>query len=58
MTLWTEAEFEEECAYIVNDHPWDSGVEGGHCGSGGASLTESAFQMCHKHQRGKPLVSC
>ncbi|XP_036868182.2 PR domain zinc finger protein 1 isoform X2 [Manis javanica] len=29
MTLWTEAEFEEKCTYIVNDHPWDSGVDGG-----------------------------
>ncbi|XP_047617693.1 PR domain zinc finger protein 1 isoform X3 [Phacochoerus africanus] len=29
MTLWTEAEFEEKCTYIVNDHPWDSGADGG-----------------------------
>ncbi|XP_008848521.1 PR domain zinc finger protein 1 [Nannospalax galili] len=29
MTLWTEAEFEEKCTYIVNDHPWDSGTDGG-----------------------------
>ncbi|KAM4816684.1 PR domain zinc finger protein 1 isoform X3 [Ictidomys tridecemlineatus] len=28
MTLWTEAEFEEKCTYIVNDHPWDSGADG------------------------------
>lgn len=21
MTLWTEAEFEDKCTYIVNDHP-------------------------------------
>lgn len=29
LTLWTEAEFEEKCTYIVNDHPWDSGADGG-----------------------------
>ncbi|XP_038617122.1 PR domain zinc finger protein 1 [Tachyglossus aculeatus] len=28
MTLWTEADFEEKCTYIVNDHPWDSGADG------------------------------
>lgn len=29
MTLWTEAEFEEKCTYIVNDHPADPSSEGG-----------------------------
>uniref|UniRef100_A0ACB8GCA4 PR domain zinc finger protein 1 n=2 Tax=Sphaerodactylus townsendi TaxID=933632 RepID=A0ACB8GCA4_9SAUR len=29
MTLWTEAEFEEKCTYIVNDHPADSSTESG-----------------------------
>ncbi|KAM5256325.1 PR domain zinc finger protein 1 isoform 2-T2 [Ctenodactylus gundi] len=29
MTLWAEAEFEEKCTYIVNDHPWDLGADGG-----------------------------
>lgn len=29
MSLWTEAEFEEKCTYIVNDHPWESGPDGG-----------------------------
>ncbi|XP_012877896.1 PREDICTED: PR domain zinc finger protein 1 isoform X2 [Dipodomys ordii] len=29
MTQWTEAEFELNCTYIVNDHPWDSGSDGG-----------------------------
>ena len=38
MTLWTEAEFEEKCTYIVNDHPWDSGVEGGTSVQAEASL--------------------
>uniref|UniRef100_A0A8C6VGT5 PR domain zinc finger protein 1 n=2 Tax=Naja naja TaxID=35670 RepID=A0A8C6VGT5_NAJNA len=29
MTLWTEAEFEEKCTYIVNDHPTEpSSAEG------------------------------
>ncbi|KAM4866486.1 PR domain zinc finger protein 1 isoform 2-T2 [Thomomys bottae] len=28
MTQWTEAEFELNCTYIVNDHPWDSGSDG------------------------------
>ncbi|XP_059970901.1 PR domain zinc finger protein 1 [Mesoplodon densirostris] len=38
MTLWTEAEFEEKCTYIVNDHPWDSGTEGGTSVQAEASL--------------------
>ncbi|XP_077018643.1 PR domain zinc finger protein 1 isoform X2 [Tamandua tetradactyla] len=38
MTLWTEAEFAEKCTYIVNDHPWDSGVEGGTSVQAEASL--------------------
>ncbi|KAB0405364.1 hypothetical protein E2I00_014460, partial [Balaenoptera physalus] len=38
MTLWTEAEFEEKCTYIVNDHPWDSGTEGGASVQAEASL--------------------
>lgn len=27
MTLWTEAEFEEKCTYIVNDQPADPSTE-------------------------------
>ncbi|XP_008588699.1 PREDICTED: PR domain zinc finger protein 1 isoform X2 [Galeopterus variegatus] len=38
MTLWTEAEFEEKCTYIVNDHPWDSGTDGGTSVQAEASL--------------------
>ncbi|XP_074224670.1 PR domain zinc finger protein 1 isoform X2 [Camelus bactrianus] len=38
MTLWTEAEFEEKCTYIVNDHPWDSGADGGTSVQAEASL--------------------
>ncbi|KAM9234348.1 PR domain zinc finger protein 1 isoform 3-T3 [Dugong dugon] len=38
MTLWTEAEFEEKCTYIVNDHPWDSGIDGGTSVQAEASL--------------------
>ncbi|XP_043921137.1 PR domain zinc finger protein 1 isoform X2 [Protopterus annectens] len=28
MTLWREQEFEENCTYIVNDHPWDPSMDG------------------------------
>ncbi|XP_061479457.1 PR domain zinc finger protein 1 isoform X1 [Rhineura floridana] len=28
MTLWTEAEFEDKCTYIVNDHLMESSIEG------------------------------
>ncbi|XP_042309867.1 PR domain zinc finger protein 1 [Sceloporus undulatus] len=28
MTLWTEAEFEDKCTYIVNDHLTEPGTEG------------------------------
>ncbi|XP_072688024.1 PR domain zinc finger protein 1 isoform X2 [Canis lupus baileyi] len=38
MTLWTEAEFEEKCTYIVNDHPWDCGADGGASVQAEASL--------------------
>ncbi|XP_008261553.2 PR domain zinc finger protein 1 isoform X1 [Oryctolagus cuniculus] len=38
MTLWTETEFEEKCTYIVNDHPWESGPEGGTAVQAEASL--------------------
>ncbi|KAM5285227.1 PR domain zinc finger protein 1 isoform 1-T1 [Hipposideros larvatus] len=38
MTLWTEAEFEEKCTYIVNDHPWDAGADGGTSVQAEASL--------------------
>lgn len=38
MTLWTEAEFEEKCTYIVNDHPWDSSADGGTSVQAEASL--------------------
>ncbi|KAF6115663.1 PR/SET domain 1 [Phyllostomus discolor] len=38
MTLWTEAEFAEKCTYIVNDHPWDSGADGGTSVQAEASL--------------------
>lgn len=38
MTLWTEAEFEEKCTYIVNDHPWDCGADGGTAVQAEASL--------------------
>ncbi|XP_064145368.1 PR domain zinc finger protein 1 isoform X2 [Loxodonta africana] len=38
MTLWTEAEFEEKCTYIVNDHSWDSGIDGGTSVQAEASL--------------------
>ncbi|XP_014319145.1 PR domain zinc finger protein 1 isoform X3 [Myotis lucifugus] len=38
MTLWTEAAFEEKCTYIVNDHPWDSGADGGTSVQAEASL--------------------
>ncbi|XP_059556806.1 PR domain zinc finger protein 1 isoform X1 [Myotis daubentonii] len=38
MTLWTEAAFEENCTYIVNDHPWDSGADGGTSVQAEASL--------------------
>lgn len=38
MTLWTEADFEEKCTYIVNDHPWDSGADGGTSVQAEASL--------------------
>lgn len=38
MTLWTEAEFEDKCTYIVNDHPWDSSADGGTSVQAEASL--------------------
>nr|XP_035943314.1 PR domain zinc finger protein 1-like isoform X1 [Halichoerus grypus] len=38
MTLWTEAEFEEKCTYIVNDHPWDCSADGGTSVQAEASL--------------------
>ncbi|XP_072499052.1 PR domain zinc finger protein 1 isoform X1 [Notamacropus eugenii] len=38
MTLWTEADFEEKCTYIVNDHPWESGADGGTAVQAEASL--------------------
>lgn len=38
MTLWTEADFEEKCTYIVNDHPWDCGADGGTSVQAEASL--------------------
>ncbi|XP_048209712.1 PR domain zinc finger protein 1 isoform X2 [Perognathus longimembris pacificus] len=38
MTRWTEAEFELNCTYIVNDHPWDSGSDGGTSVQAEASL--------------------
>lgn len=38
MTLWTEAEFEEKCTYIVNDHLWDAGADGGTSVQAEASL--------------------
>ncbi|XP_036173026.1 PR domain zinc finger protein 1 isoform X2 [Myotis myotis] len=38
MTLWTEAAFEENCTYIVNDQPWDSGADGGTSVQAEASL--------------------
>ncbi|NWS37628.1 PRDM1 protein, partial [Probosciger aterrimus] len=38
MTLWTEADFEEKCTYIVNDHPLDPGADGGTLTQAEASL--------------------
>lgn len=38
MTQLTEAEFEEKCTYIVHDHPWDSGADGGTSVQAEASL--------------------
>lgn len=38
MTLWTEAEFEEKCTYIVNDHPADSSTENGNITQAESSL--------------------
>lgn len=38
MTLWTEADFEEKCTYIVNDHPWDPSTDGGNVTQAEASL--------------------
>lgn len=38
MTLWTEADFEEKCTYIVNDHPWDPSADGGTLTQAEASL--------------------
>jgi len=38
MTLWTEADFEEKCTYIVNDHPLDPSADGGTLTQAEASL--------------------
>ncbi|KAK1170381.1 PR domain zinc finger protein 1-like [Acipenser oxyrinchus oxyrinchus] len=38
MTKWTEAEFEENCTYIVNDYTWDPSTDGGNCVKAKASL--------------------
>ncbi|XP_063297379.1 PR domain zinc finger protein 1 [Pelobates fuscus] len=38
MTLWTEAEFEEKCTYIVKDHQWDSSLDGTQLKQAQASL--------------------
>ncbi|XP_045150422.1 PR domain zinc finger protein 1 [Echinops telfairi] len=43
MTLWTEVEFEEKCTYIVKDHPWDSGTDGGTLVQAEASLPRNLF---------------
>ncbi|XP_021092552.1 PR domain zinc finger protein 1 isoform X1 [Heterocephalus glaber] len=46
MTLWTEAEFEEKCTYIVNDHPWDSGADGATLVQAEASLPRNLLFKC------------
>ncbi|XP_032131036.1 PR domain zinc finger protein 1 isoform X2 [Sapajus apella] len=46
MTLWTEAEFEEKCTYIVNDHPWESGADGGTSVQAEASLPRNLLFKC------------
>nr|XP_054110280.1 PR domain zinc finger protein 1 isoform X3 [Callithrix jacchus] len=46
MTLWTEAEFEEKCTYIVNDHPWESGTDGGTSVQAEASLPRNLLFKC------------
>uniref|UniRef100_A0A8C5PMR5 PR domain zinc finger protein 1 n=1 Tax=Leptobrachium leishanense TaxID=445787 RepID=A0A8C5PMR5_9ANUR len=43
MTLWTEAEFEEKCTYIVKDHPWDSTMEGTQLMQAQTSLPRNLF---------------
>lgn len=54
MTLWTEAEFEEKCTYIVNDHPWDSGADGGTSVQAEASLPRN---LLFKHSANSKEVS-
>ncbi|XP_027630907.1 PR domain zinc finger protein 1 isoform X3 [Tupaia chinensis] len=51
MTLWTEAEFEEKCTYIVNDHPWDSGADGGASVQAEASLPRNLLFKFATHSK-------
>nr|KAF6462836.1 PR/SET domain 1 [Molossus molossus] len=53
MTLWTEAEFEEKCTYIVNDHPWDSGADGGTSVQAEASLPRN---LLFKYASSKEII--
>ncbi|KAM6180488.1 PR domain zinc finger protein 1 isoform 2-T2 [Erethizon dorsatum] len=46
MTQLTEAEFEEKCTYIVHDHPWDSGADGGTSVQAEASLPRNLLFKC------------
>lgn len=55
MTLWTEADFEEKCTYIVNDHPWDSGADGGTSVQAEASLPRN---LLFKYTTNSKEVSC
>lgn len=55
MTLWTEAEFEEKCTYIVNDHPWDSGADGGTSVQAEASLPRN---LLFKYATNSKEVRC
>ncbi|XP_028836517.1 PR domain zinc finger protein 1a [Denticeps clupeoides] len=47
MMKWTEAEFEEKCTYIVNDHTWEGGLENTEVTRAEASLPRN---LCFKHQ--------
>ncbi|KAK2114130.1 PR domain zinc finger protein 1, partial [Saguinus oedipus] len=53
MTLWTEAEFEEKCTYIVNDHPWESGADGGTSVQAEASLPRNLLFKCATNSKEK-----
>ncbi|XP_003466054.3 PR domain zinc finger protein 1 isoform X1 [Cavia porcellus] len=53
MTQLTEAEFEEKCTYIVHDHPWDSGADGGTSVQAEASLPRN---LLFKYATNKEVI--